>query len=142
MDYERLNLALLKRYDFTEFGYRRRFCNAKPEGQESPGQFIVRLKNYITKWVKLYKVKESFGGVVELMVRNQFTNVCPKELSVYLNERSSKTLNELATWANQYLMAHNKKLSSKDSTRIGENLNFVENERSPERPRGLLNCYR
>ena len=59
MDYERLKLTLLKRYDFTEFGYRRRFRDAKPEGQESPGQFIVRLKNYLTKWVKLAKVEES-----------------------------------------------------------------------------------
>ena len=32
MDYERLKLALLKRYDFTEFGYLRRFRDAKPEG--------------------------------------------------------------------------------------------------------------
>ena len=109
MDYERLKLALLKRYDFTKFGYRRRFRDAKPEGQESPGQFIVRLKNYFTKWVKLAKVEESFDGVVELMVREQFTKACPKELSVYLNERSPKTLDELATWTDQYLTAHNKK---------------------------------
>ena len=47
MDYEHLKLALLKRYDFTEFGYRRRFRDAKPE--ESPRQFIVQLKNYLTK---------------------------------------------------------------------------------------------
>ena len=38
-------------------------------------------------------------------------------------------------------MAHNKKLSSKDSIRRGENLNVDENERSPERLRELLNCY-
>ena len=97
MDYERLKLALLNRYDFTEFGYHRRFRNAKTEGQESPGQCIVRLKNYLTKWVKLAKVEEAFNGVVELMVREQFTNACPKELSVYLNERSPKTLDELMT---------------------------------------------
>ena len=66
IDYERLKLALLKRYDFTEFGYRRKFLDAKPEGQESPGQFVVRLKNYLTKWVKLAKAEESFDGVVEL----------------------------------------------------------------------------
>ena len=65
MNYERLKLELLKRYNFTEFGYRRRFRDVKPEGQESPGQFIVRLKNYLTKWVKLAKVEESFDGVVE-----------------------------------------------------------------------------
>ena len=62
MDYERLKLALLKRYDFTGFGYRRRFCDAKSDGQESPGQFIIRLKSYLTKWVKLAKVEDR-GGV-------------------------------------------------------------------------------
>ena len=117
MDYERLKLVLLKRYNFAEFGYCRRFCDAKPEGQESPGQCIVRLKNYLTKWVKLTKVEEFFDGVVELMVQEQFTNACPKELSVYLNERSPKTLDELVTWAEQYLMAHNKELSSSQSRR-------------------------
>ena len=117
MDYERLKLALLKRYDFTEFGYRRRFRDAKPEGQESLGQFIVRLKNYLTKWVKLAQIEESFDGVVELMVREQFTNACSKDLSVYLNERSPKTLDEFVTWAEQYLMAHNKKLFSSQSRR-------------------------
>ena len=98
VDYERLKLALLKRYDFKEFGCHRRFCDVKPEGQESPGQFILRLKNNLTKWVKLAKVEELFDEVV----REQFTNACPKELSVYLNERSSKTLDELTAWEEQY----------------------------------------
>ena len=33
-DYDKLRKALLQRYDFTEQGYRERFRNAKPEGQE------------------------------------------------------------------------------------------------------------
>ena len=69
MSYNCLKLALLKRYDFTKFGYRKRFREVKPEGQESPGQFMVRLKNYFPKWVELSKVKKSFDGAVELMVR-------------------------------------------------------------------------
>ena len=97
MDYQRLKLALLKWYDFTEFGYCRRFRDEKPEGQESPSQFIVRLKTCLTKWVKLAKVEESFDGVVELMVRKQFTNARPRELSMHLNERSPKTLYEPVT---------------------------------------------
>ena len=140
MDYERLKLALLNRYDFTEFGYHRRFRHAKTEGQESPGQCIVRLKNYLTKWVKLAKVEEAFNGVVELMVREQFTNACPKELSVYLNERSPKTLDELMTWAEQYLMAHNKKLSSSQSRR--EDVKNGNRGGNSERPRSTLQCFR
>ena len=82
-------------------------------GQESPGQFMVRLKNYF-KWVELSKAEKTFDGVVELMVRERFTNACFKDLSVYLNERSPKKLDELVILAEQYLMAHDKKLSSKD----------------------------
>ena len=44
MDYERLKVALLKRYDFTERGYREKFRELRPEGHESPSQFIFRLK--------------------------------------------------------------------------------------------------
>ena len=47
-------------------------------------------------------MEKSFDGSVELMVRQQFTNACSKDLSVYLNERSPKTLDELAILAEQY----------------------------------------
>ena len=42
-DYDRVKLALMKRYDLTEDGYRRKFRASKPEVDESPEQFIVRL---------------------------------------------------------------------------------------------------
>ena len=48
-DYDKLRKALLQRYDFTQQGYRERFRNAKPDGQESPGQLIVRIRNYFNK---------------------------------------------------------------------------------------------
>ena len=99
MSYDRLILALLKSSDFTEFEYRKRFCEAKPEGQESPGQFMVRLKNCFTKWVEMSKEEKSFDDVVEFMVRKHFTNACSKDLSVYLKERSPKTLDEVVILA-------------------------------------------
>ena len=48
-DFDKLQKAFLQRYDFTEQGYRERFRRAKPEGQESPSQFIVRISNYFDK---------------------------------------------------------------------------------------------
>ena len=68
MDYERLKVALLERYDFTERGYCKNFQEARPEGHKSPSQFIFRLKNYFTKCVKLVEVEQTFMGVVDLMV--------------------------------------------------------------------------
>ena len=103
-------------------------------GQESPGQFMVRLKNYF-KWVELSKVEKTFDGVVELMVRERFTNACFKDLSVYLNERSPKRL------AEQYLMAHDKKLSSKDvMARQGDTRGFGRGK-STESFCAVVRCY-
>ena len=80
MDYERLKVALLEKYDFTERGYREKFRETRPEGHESPSQFIFRLKNYFTKWVELAEVEQIFKGVVDLIVREQFTSSCSKDL--------------------------------------------------------------
>ena len=114
LDYERLKAALLQRYNYTEQGCRQRFREAKPEGAENPDQFVVRLRNYFTQWVKLSDVESSLEGVVELMVKEQFVNSCSKELSVHLMERKPQSLREFAAIAEQYLTAHNKKLSSRD----------------------------
>ena len=68
-DYDKLQKALLRRYDFTEQGYRERFRGAKPEREGSPSQFIVRISNYFDKWVKLAGGDKPFKGVSELMVK-------------------------------------------------------------------------
>ena len=39
-DYDKVKIALMKRYDITEDGYRRTFRASKPEVDESPDQFI------------------------------------------------------------------------------------------------------
>ena len=37
-DYDKVKIALMKRYDLTEDGYRRKFRASKPELDESPDQ--------------------------------------------------------------------------------------------------------
>ena len=44
MDYERVKVALLERYDYTERGYCEKFREARPEGHKNPSQFIFRSK--------------------------------------------------------------------------------------------------
>ena len=42
-DSDEVKIALMKRDDFTKDGYRRKVRVSKPEVDESPAQFIVRL---------------------------------------------------------------------------------------------------
>ena len=52
-DYDKLKKAHLTRYNYTEDGYRKRFRQATPETEETPDQFLIRLKNYLAKWLEL-----------------------------------------------------------------------------------------
>ena len=54
-DYDKLKKALLTRYNYTEDGYRKRFGEATPETEETPDQFVIRLKNYLAKWFGAFR---------------------------------------------------------------------------------------
>ena len=121
-DYDRLKEALLKRYELTEDGYRVKFSNSKPEAGESPEQFGTRLQTYITRWVELSKTEKTYEGLQNLFVKEQFYKACFKELAVYLREKAPEELDEMYKLADQYLVAHNKKLESGNINR-GEHEN-------------------
>ena len=111
-DYDRVKLALMKRYDLTEDGYRRKFRASKPEVDESPEQFIVRLDRYLLRWLELSNTERSFEGLKDLIVKEQFIDSCPKELAIHLRERAPETLVQIAKIADQFLEAHGKHLFS------------------------------
>ena len=45
-NYDKVKITLMKRYDLREDSYRHKFRVSKPEVDESPDQFIVRLDRY------------------------------------------------------------------------------------------------
>ena len=99
-DYDKLKKALLKRYNYTEDGYRKRFREATPETEETPDQFVIRLKNYLAKRLELSGTSPAnFDAVVDLIVKEQFINACSEDLAMYLLERGPKGLVELTTCA-------------------------------------------
>ena len=94
-DYDKLKKALLTRYNYTEDGYRKRFREATPETEETPDQFVIRLKNYLAKWLELSgSSPDNFDALVDLIVKEQFINACSEDLAMYLLERGPKDLVE------------------------------------------------
>ena len=92
-DYDKLKKALLTRYNYAEYGYRKRFREVNPETEETPDQFIIRLKNYQAKWLELSGSSSGdYDAIVDLIVKEQFINACSEELAVYLLERGPKEL--------------------------------------------------
>ena len=97
------------------FGYRRKFRASKPEVDESPEQFIVRLDRYLLRWLELSNTAQTFDGLKDLIVKEQFIDSCPKDLAIHLRERAPETLAKIAKIADQYLEAHGKHLFSSAS---------------------------
>ena len=109
-DYVHLKHALLKRYGLTADGYRRRLRESRPEQDETPQQFVVRLQAYLKQWIALEETDVSRDALEELMIREQFMITCPAELRLFLKERNLSSLEEMTRTAQQYLEARNRTL--------------------------------
>ena len=146
-DYDKLKKALLTRYNYTEDGYRKRFREATPETEETPDQFVIRLKNYLAKWLELSgSSPQNFDALVDLIVKEQFINACSEDLAMYLLERGPKDLVELTTWAQKYLIAHKEQLGKSKSTvqprRVDQKKMTQSEPDSSQGRQRSLQCYR
>ena len=59
-DYRMLKLALLRHYDYTEEGYRRKFRGCKREEGETPALYIERIKSYLEKWLETAGLEKEY----------------------------------------------------------------------------------
>ena len=59
-NYEKLKDALLKNFDTTERGFRKKFHNDRPERSETFIQFGSRLRSYLNKWIDIAKIENTF----------------------------------------------------------------------------------
>ena len=92
---------------------------------------------YLIRWLELSKTERSFDGLKNLIVKEQFINSCPKEITVHLRERAPETLEEMAKIADQYLEAHGKHVFS-----TGQNKAPTPPEKKPPTDTTPLYCYR
>ncbi|GFN83142.1 hypothetical protein PoB_000964800 [Plakobranchus ocellatus] len=109
-NYDKVKEALMKRYDLTEDGYRRKFRTCKPAEGESPDMFIVRIVTYLGRWIELSKTDKSYEKLKDLIVREQFMDACPEDLATSLREKDLPTLERVAKEADLFLRVRNRKL--------------------------------
>ena len=104
-DYEKLKDALLKNFDITERGFRKKFRYERPEKSETFIQFSSRLRSYLNKWLMMAKIEESYEAVCDFFARDQFLDSCSRALYVHLKPKSFKNLEEMAKEADLFAEA-------------------------------------
>ncbi|KAK3753561.1 hypothetical protein RRG08_028616 [Elysia crispata] len=112
-DYDRVKEVLQKRYNLTEDSYRQRFRTCSPEEGENPSMFIVRLKTYLERWMKLAEAPQTYEALRDLFVKEQFLESSPADLFTYLRERRLADLEEVARSAELFLTARKRQLSDR-----------------------------
>ena len=90
-----LKLALLRHYDYTEEGYRRKFRGCKPEEGETPALFIERIKSYLEKWIETSGLEKEYEALRDLFIKEQTLNACSRELAAHLREKRTKACRPL-----------------------------------------------
>ena len=104
-DYEKLKDALLKNFDMTERGFRKKFRNDRPERSETFIQFGSRLRSYLDKWINMAKIENTFEAICDFMARDQFLESSSRELYVHLKPKTFKNLDEMAKEADLFAEA-------------------------------------
>jgi len=134
LNYLALKEALLKRYELTEQGFRKKFKYSKPERGETFTQFVSRTCNYLQQWVECGKVVKTFEGLMDFLLRDQLLTTCGKELYLFLKERSFTSIYDMATQAD--LFAEARGGSQNVISRDGKNGNQARDQkpREPEKP--------
>ena len=102
LNYDVLKTALLKRYDLTEDGFKRRFRSSRPDPGETFVQFAVRLSSYMTRWIAMSNSTNTFEVLFDLIIRDQFLHVCSQDLTVFLKQNVPKTVEEMGQLADEY----------------------------------------
>jgi len=102
--YETLKENLLKRFRLTEGGNRKHFKQSKIENGKTPEQFIDRLRRYLQKWRHMVGFEQTYEGLEDLILRDQFFITCGKPLQTFLKEKGKMTLKKMSQVAANTLM--------------------------------------
>ena len=104
-DYEKLKDTLLRNFDMTERGFRKKFRNDRPERSETFILFGRRLHSYLNKWINMAKIENTFEAICNFMACDHFLESCSRELYVHLKPKTFKNLDEMAKEADLFAEA-------------------------------------
>uniref|UniRef100_K1PG72 Uncharacterized protein n=1 Tax=Magallana gigas TaxID=29159 RepID=K1PG72_MAGGI len=57
---------------------------------------------YLQRWLKMAHIAETYEALFDLVLRDQFLNVCNRDLILFLKERMPKSIQDMAQLADQY----------------------------------------
>ena len=125
-DFEKLKEALLRAYSVDADSYRRKFRESKCGDKESFAQLVVRMEQYLERWLSLSKVNKDYNELFDFLIKEQLLSNCNPELRVFLKERDFNNSVSMAEAADRYKTAHYRGNRTQKSPQA--------NQKSPDKP--------
>ena len=138
-DYTKIKMALLKNYNLTEEGFRVKFRHSKLKDSESPEQYLTRIETYCESWLAKAEVK-TYDDLKNLILREQFLNMCPRNLEIHLRERSCTSISEMCKQADRYLEARNQKMMTGIRAKPDDNIQDTDTKLEQKQQKNCYNC--
>ena len=122
-NYEALKQGLLAGFHKSAESYREEFRQSRMRTGETASQFIVALGKSFDNWINHSNVEETFEGLRNFCLLDQFMSACPPVLRTHLKELGAKTLNRVIQVTDDWLCAHRGAL--RDSSKLEKSKSSV-----------------
>ena len=141
--YEQLKSALLKKFQCTPEGFRKRFRESKPTAGEPFETYAVELRRLADRWISLSKVEKTYEGLLGLILSEQLLQSVSHDLATFLCEKDERSFQNLIKSAESYRHAHpNKNLARRSEATVFGSVASVRDEHRPSDHFGPTNSFR
>ena len=130
--YEKLKSTLLKNFQCTPEGFRKRFRESKPTAGEPFETYAVELRRLADRWISLSKVEKTYEGLLGLMLSEQLLQSVSHDLATFLCEKDERSFDNLIKSTDSYRRAHpNKSLARRSEATVLGSVGSVRGEHRP-----------
>ena len=141
--YEQLKSALLKKFQCTPEGFRKRFRESKPTAGEPFETYAVELRRLADRWISLSKVEKTYEGLLSLILSEQLLQSVSHDLATFLCEKDERSFQNLIKSAESYRHAHpNKNLARRSEATVFGSVASVRDEHRLSEHFGPTNSFR
>ena len=60
------------------------------------------MEHFFSQWITLSKIEPTFDSLNELILGEQFLHICPRDLALFIRERTPANVNEMMKLATVY----------------------------------------
>ncbi|XP_055874466.1 uncharacterized protein LOC129924253 isoform X1 [Biomphalaria glabrata] len=125
--YQVLKKELLNAYGHNAETFRKKYYENTPSSQVDPQTTINSEKDFFTKWLAFENVENTYEGLKNFILIDNFINKCDPQLQSFVKERNPKVIEDLVEIIRIFKNAYpNNPLSVSDHKKVIDLVNYVK----------------